>query len=246
MLPDLSMPHLKRHDDVCATPLLRRGLYAIVDVGSLSVRGLDPLEFARAVVSAHPAALQIRAKELEARELLALLRAAGPMCRAAGVPMVVNDRVDLAVLAGCCAVHVGQCDLPIERVRRVAPGLRVGISTHTMAQLDAALALRPDYVAYGPVFSTTSKEAAEPCVGVHGLTEASTRAREAGVPLVAIGGVTLDRAAELERLATASAVIQALLLPAPSPSWQEEVAARARALHAALGGATHEAPVARA
>ncbi len=207
--------------------------------------GSNPLAFTQAVLVARPAALQLRAKELEARELLALLRAAGSLCRAAGVPLVVNDRVDLAVLAGCGAVHVGQRDLPVERVRRVAPSLRVGVSTHTREQLEAAILLRPDYVAYGPVFPTTSKEAPEPCVGIEGLASASARAREAGMPLVAIGGVTLEQAPELRKWATASAVIHALLPPSGS-SWHEEVTARAVALHTALGGSASDSPVARA
>jgi thiamine-phosphate pyrophosphorylase len=245
MMPELSASRKVDHDGASVSPGIGRGLYAVVDVSSLVPRGIDPLAFTQAVLTARPAALQLRAKELEARELLALLRAAGSLCRAAGVPIVVNDRVDLAVLAGCGYVHVGQCDLPVERVRRVAPGLGVGVSTHTLEQLDAAILLRPDYVAYGPVFPTTSKEAPEPCVGLDGLAAACARSREAGIPLVAIGGVTLDRAPELRKWASASAVIHALL-PTSGGSWHEEVTARAVALHAALGASPDSAPVARA
>jgi len=181
-------------------PALARGLYAIVDVASLATRGLDPLRFTRAVAAAGPVALQIRAKEVEARELLLLLREAGSICRAAGIPIVANDRVDLAVLAGCAYVHVGQTDLPVDRVRRVAPGLLVGVSTHGLEQLERALASQPDYVAYGPVFPTTSKADPDPCVGLDGLRTAAARAREAGIPLVAIGGVTQGCAAEVGAL----------------------------------------------
>jgi thiamine-phosphate pyrophosphorylase len=245
MMPALSAsPHLDR-EEPSMVARVARGLYAIVDVTSLMARGLAPLAFAQAVLAARPAALQIRAKELEARELLALLRAVGSMCRAAGVPLVVNDRVDLAVLAGCRYVHVGQRDLPVERVRRVAPGLGVGVSTHTPEQLEAALLLRPDYVAYGPVFPTTSKDTPEPCVGLEGLAFASARATEAGIPLVAIGGVTIEHAPDLRRLSTASAVIHALL-PEAITSWDEEVTSRALGLHAALGGTPADSPVARA
>jgi thiamine-phosphate pyrophosphorylase len=227
---------------------LRRGLYAIVDVTSLVARGLDPVAFARAVLEARPAALQVRAKELEARELLALLRAIAPLCRGAGVPLVANDRVDLAVLAGTPYVHVGQTDLAVERVRRVAADLRVGVSTHTPEQLAAALEARPDYVAYGPVFPTVSKAAPDPCVGLAGLAAASAQADAAAVPLVAIGGVTLERAPDVARWATAAAVIHALL-PASSTSSAspyEEVTARSVALHAALGGALPGAVVGHA
>jgi thiamine-phosphate pyrophosphorylase len=222
-----------------------RGLYAIVDLTQLARHGLDPVAFAQAVLVARPAALQVRAKEVAARELLGVLRAIGAMCRVAGVPMVANDRVDLAVLAGCDYVHVGQDDLSAERVHRVAPGLGVGVSTHTPEQLAEALLAQADYVAYGPVFSTPSKVDAEPCVGLDGLAHASARAREAGTTLVAIGGVTLERAPELRKWADASAAIHALL-PSSKEGGYAEVTARAIALHAALGGDSTEPSVAPA
>src|SRR5579859_5956851 len=112
-----------------------RGLYAIADVGTLAARQLDPLAFAEAVLTVRPAAVQLRAKNAPARETLALLRALAPMCHRVGVPLVANDRADFALLAGCDLVHVGQEDMPVERVRRLAPGIGVGLSTHTLEQL---------------------------------------------------------------------------------------------------------------
>src|SRR5580700_516266 len=143
-----------------------RGLYAIVDATALEAHGIEVIAFAEAVLSAPLAALQLRAKDVSARQALALLRELAPMCHRAGVPLVANDRPDLAVLAGCDMVHVGQEDMPIDRVRRIAPGLRVGVSTHTPEQLGAALAVRPDYVAFGPVFATSTKKDPAPIVGV--------------------------------------------------------------------------------
>jgi thiamine-phosphate pyrophosphorylase len=213
------------------------GLYAIVDVGTLSARRLDPIAFARAVLSVGPAALQLRAKDIQARETLALLRELAPMCHSAGVPLIANDRPDLAILAGCDAVHVGQTDMPIDRVRRLVPGLGVGVSTHDLGQLDAALAARPTYVAFGPVFETSTKRDPDPVVGVAGLRVAYGRAAAARVPLVAIGGVTRDRARELVGAADAVAVIAELLPPMvvageapPAADILGEVTARARAL----------------
>src|SRR5580700_10575177 len=162
-----------------------RGLYAIVDAAALEACGIEIIAFAEAVLSAPLAALQLRAKDVSARQALTLLRELAPMCRRAGVSLVANDRPDLAVLAGCDLVHVGQDDMPIERIRRIAPGLGVGVSTHTIEQLDAALTARPAYVAFGPVFETTTKVNPEPCVGVGGLRTAYARARAAGIPLVA-------------------------------------------------------------
>jgi thiamine-phosphate pyrophosphorylase len=213
------------------------GLYAIVDAGALDQRSLNPVAFAEAVLSVFPAALQLRAKNVSARETLALLRELAPMCHRAGVQLVANDRPDLAILAGCDLVHVGQDDMPIERVRRIAPGLGVGISTHSLEQLDVALAARPEYVAFGPVFPTTTKINPDPVVGVAALSTAYARARAAGIPLVAIGGINYERARSIIATTDAVAAIADLLpasLAATGPrSVAEvllEVTARARAL----------------
>jgi thiamine-phosphate pyrophosphorylase len=208
-----------------------RGLYAIADVTTLADRRLDVVAFARAVLAARPAALQLRAKDLPAREMLALLRALTPMCRHAGVPLVANDRVDVAALAGCDYVHIGQEDGPIEIAHRIAPNLRIGVSTHTPEQLLRALEHRPAYVAYGPVYATSSKANPDPVVGLVGLRGAHAVARAAGVPLVAIGGITMERAPEVAAASDAAAVIAALV---PEGADYAEVTARARRLHAAL------------
>lgn len=212
-----------------------RGLYAILDVAILSARRIHPLAFAGAVLSVRPAALQLRAKDLSSREILALLRSLGPLCRAARVPLVCNDRADLASLAGCGLVHLGQDDASIDLVRRLSPELQVGLSTHTPDQLARALLLRPAYVAYGPVFPTESKPDASPVVGLDGLRVAAALAREAGIPLVAIGGIDLARAPEVRKLAPAAASIGYLV-----PLEAHEIADRASALHAALGGGARE------
>jgi thiamine-phosphate pyrophosphorylase len=142
-----------------------RGLYPIVDVDSL--RGLEssPLsivEFAKRVLLARPPVLQLRAKHSGARDTLELLRALRPLCTQAGARLFANDRPDLAALAECDGVHVGQDDLPVAVVRQIAPQLLVGVSTHDLSQLMAALAEQPDYVAFGPVYGTVSKERADP------------------------------------------------------------------------------------
>jgi thiamine-phosphate pyrophosphorylase len=214
-----------------------RGLYAIVDAAALEARGIEVIAFAEAVLSAPLVALQLRAKDVSSRQALSLLRELAPMCRRAGVPLVANDRPDLAVLAGCDLVHVGQDDMPIDRVRRIAPGLRVGVSTHTLEQLDEALAARPDYVAFGPVFATSTKKDPAPIVGVDLLRAAHTRARAAKIPLVAIGGITQERAIGIVDDAEAVAVIAALVPQAPAgdrprsaADLVREVAVRARRL----------------
>ncbi|MGD0677633.1 MAG: thiamine phosphate synthase [Polyangiaceae bacterium] len=213
-----------------------RGLYAIVDMGALKALDLEPTAFAEAILSVRPAALQLRAKDAAAREVLGLLRALSPMCHRVGVPLVANDRPDLALMAACDQVHVGQEDMPIERVRRLAPGIGVGVSTHTPDQLEAALAARPAYVAFGPVFATRTKGNADPVVGVAALHAAYLRASAAGVPLVAIGGISREKVHLLVGSADAVAVISELLPPVLSAARRTrddvlaEVVQRARAL----------------
>jgi len=213
-----------------------RGLYPIVDLDSLGAISDSPqkiLEFAALVLAARPPLLQLRAKHTGARDTLALLRALKPLCGAAGTRLIANDRPDLAILAECDGVHVGQDDLPVAVVRELAPQLLVGISTHNPAQLAAALAEKPDYVAYGPVFGTASKERPDPTVGVVGLSRAHDAARAAGIPLVAIGGISLARAAEVSGACELGAVIAALR---PDPNSFSGVSDAARALHHAFGG----------
>jgi thiamine-phosphate pyrophosphorylase len=187
-----------------------RGLYPILDVQALTARGIDPLAFADAVLSAHPPILQLRSKLGGARDPLSLLRELLPRCRRVKTLLYANDRPDLALLAGADGVHLGQNDVPAEALREFAPGLGFGLSTHDLAELDQALAERPNYVAFGPVFATQSKQDPERVVGSGLLREAGLRARSAGIPLVAIGGIDLERASEVAEHADLGSVIGAL------------------------------------
>ncbi len=211
-----------------------RGLYPIVDVDSLQKLGgvpLDIVRFAERVLEARPPLLQLRAKHSGTAETLELLRALRPLCSAVGTRLIANDRADLAALGQCDGVHIGQEDLPLSVVRLIAPGLLVGVSTHDLAQLEQALAEKPDYVAFGPVFGTASKERPDETVGVARLGEAHLKARAAGIPLVAIGGITLERAALVAPHCELAAVIAALR---PAPDSLLGVSERARALQQAL------------
>ena len=223
-----------------------RGLYPIVDVDSLRELSRQPerepnaagtnavLAFAERVLLARPPLLQLRAKHAGTRETLELLRALKPLCSQFGTRLIANDRPDLAVLAQCDGVHIGQDDLPLRLVRLLAPGLLVGVSTHSLEQLSAALTEKPDYVAFGPVFGTSSKERADPAVGLSLLGQAHAAARSAGIPLVAIGGINLERAQKVAEHAELAAVIAALQ---PDRRSLEGVTEAAQALHAVLTAA---------
>ncbi len=208
-----------------------RGLYAIIDVTTLRARGLSIASFARAVAAAKPCALQLRAKDASSSETLSLLREIHPACREAGVPLFANDRVDLAVLAGCEGVHVGQDDMPVSLARSIGRGLKIGISTHDLAQVERAIADRPDYVAFGPVFATKSKANPDPVVGVDALSEV---VRLCDRPVVAIGGIDAERMAEVGRVCPVAAVIGALVPEGLGANDMQWVTDRARELHATL------------
>jgi len=131
----------------------------------------------------------------------------------ADVQLIVNDRADIARLAGAAGVHVGQDDLPPDAARRIVGRERiVGLSTHTTAQVDAAVREPVNYIAIGPVFGTASKATGYDAVGLAMVQQAAARAHARGLQVVAIGGITLDRAEEVVRAgADAVAVISDLL-----------------------------------
>ena len=178
-----------------------RGLYPIIDTDLCAARRLDPLAVAAGCLRGGARLLQLRAKSLPPAQLLPL---ATRMVRTAaehGGIVIVNDRADLARLAGAGGVHVGQDDLPPAEVRLVFGEGLIGLSTHDPAQVDAALASGVDYVAVGPVFGTATKDTGYTARGAALVTYAAGR----GTPIVAIGGMTVARAA-LARAAGASAV----------------------------------------
>jgi thiamine-phosphate pyrophosphorylase len=188
-------------------------LYAIIDVEFCKSHGLHALDFTREVCAARPACIQLRAKHSTPRDTLEMLRSLVALAHPQEIRVYANDRPDLAILGGADGVHVGQNDLPVSSVRKFAPSLRVGVSTHNELQLSDALEHRPDYVAIGPVFSTLTKQDAEPSIGIDGLALAAQLARAAQIPLVAIGGIDHSRAREVTAHADMIAVISALLPP---------------------------------
>jgi len=146
--------------------------------------------------------VQLREKTLDDRELLPVLEGTRAITRRLGVPLVVNDRPDLAVLVGADYVHVGQDDMPTEAARRF--GVPVGLSTHSPAELDAAEA---DYVGVGPVYATPTKEG-RPAVGLELVRYAAEHAR---VPWFAIGGIDAGNVADVVAAgATRVAVVRAI------------------------------------
>ncbi len=165
-------------------------LYPILDVSSFA-SAVDAtgaiLDFARAIRAAGVNWLQYRDKVGNSRQMLSHARELRRVL-GAEVTLIVNDRADLALAAGFDGVHVGQDDLPVEAVRRIVGAkMIIGTSTHNPEQLRVAELTDADYLAIGPVFSTSSKLNPDPVVGLEGVRLARSLTTK---PLVAIGGIT--------------------------------------------------------
>jgi thiamine-phosphate pyrophosphorylase len=184
--------------------------YPILDSGLLAHRGIRVLDAADAFLSAGVGILQFRQKGQVTRATLADLEAVAALCRSANVPLVVNDRADLARMVGA-ALHLGQDDLPPVAARGVVgPETAIGFSTHNEAQLRAAVEEPVDYLALGPVFGTSSKENPDPVVGIEELRRLRPLTSR---PLVAIGGIKRSNARDVFATGADSVAIIGDLIP---------------------------------
>ncbi len=193
------------------------------------MRALDPKNVFRAWIDAGVKLIQLRAKRLSGGPLLTLAAEFAGEAREAAATFILNDRADLARLAGAAGVHVGQADLhPADARHLLGPDAIIGLSTHSAGEFSAALDEPVDYVAVGAVFPTSIKGPTHPTVGLPFVSDAASRAAARRLPLVAIGGITLDTAPRvIDAGASAVAVITDLIA--------DDVAARARAFLEALG-----------
>jgi thiamine-phosphate pyrophosphorylase len=192
-------------------------LYVILDAALLKTPEID---CAKSLVDAGVCLVQYRNKRATARDLFESSRELAAFFKPHQVRFIVNDRADVAALADADGVHVGQEDLGVAEARAViGAGKWVGVSTHNEQQVVEAAGSSADYVAVGPIFATGSKMNPDPVVGV-GLVRRARAMTEK--PIVAIGGITVERAAEvLEAGADSVAVISDILAA-------EDVGRRAR------------------
>jgi thiamine-phosphate pyrophosphorylase len=207
-------------------------LYAILDAGSFPDANAL-LAAAEDLISAGVTLIQYRNKSGDARVMLEQARelrslashpnAAKDTALGWGthspVRLIMNDRADLALLAEFDGVHVGQDDLSPESVRKIiGPDRWLGVSTHNPEQLAAADKSSADYLAIGPVFSTSSKDKPDPVVGLEGVRRARQLTRK---PLIAIGGITRANAASVIEAGADSVAVISDLLPDPGKSAEE-------------------------
>jgi len=193
-----------------------RGFYAVLDG--------DDEQLARVLVGAGGArVLQVRLKDAAASDVVRVATMARRVCDDAGAKLVVNDRIDVALAVGADAVHLGQTDVPLADARAiVGTRLAIGVSTHDLEQVRRARDGGADYLGFGPVFATQTKHNPDPVQGLTGLRAAVALSGQ--LPIVAIGGITIDRAREI--YATGAAAICAIA----AVNRAQDVAGAARAM----------------
>ncbi len=163
-------------------------LYPIVD--TLGDPALSHVDLAAAMLEAGVRLLQLRVKDRPTREFVDLARAVKAVADRHGARLIVNDRADIAKLIDAAGVHLGQEDLPAQAAREILGAEKIiGVSTHNLEQAEtAARAGIADYLGFGPIYATTSKERPDAVQGVEGLRLVRGRVR---LPIVAIGGITV-------------------------------------------------------
>lgn len=207
-------------------------LYVILDQALLTI---SETECAQKLADAGVRLLQYRNKNSSPRELLESAKRLSSVLRPNGVTFIVNDRADVAYLSGASGVHLGQEDLGVEEARAVLGSEKlIGVSTHNREQFQQAAATSADYIAVGPIFSTSTKAKPDPVVGTAFIREVRPLTDK---PIVAIGGITLERAAEVIKAGADSVAVISDILRAPDPG------ERAREFINLLEAANHAATV---
>jgi thiamine-phosphate pyrophosphorylase len=207
-------------------------LYVILDATLLKN---SPQNCAQELAAAGVRLMQYRDKAGSARVLLQASRELVSSLKPHGVSVVVNDRPDVAALAGATGVHVGLDDLTPEQARAVVgEEMWVGVSTHNLEQFRGATVSSADYIAVGPIFATTSKENPDPVVGLELIRQVRKLTEK---PIVAIGGITLERAASVIAAGADSVAVIRDVVCAAKPG------ERARRFLETLEAANHAAAV---
>jgi thiamine-phosphate pyrophosphorylase len=187
-------------------------LYAIIEPTLLTI---SELALAEALAESGVELIQYRNKTASSRQIFEISLQLSKLLLPRGARFIVNDRPDIALLADAGGVHVGQEDLGVEDARAICGRERwVGVSTHSLEQVAAADRTSADYIAFGPIFPTSTKQNPDAVVG----TELLRRARKmTAKPIVAIGGITLERAAEVYRAGADSLAVIRDLICAANP-----------------------------
>jgi thiamine-phosphate pyrophosphorylase len=188
-------------------------LYLVTDQ-KLSL-GRELLDVVMEAVAGGVSIVQIREKDCGSRDFFQLALAMKNALIKTGVPLIINDRVDVAIAAGAHGVHVGQTDLPCRVVREmIGPDKILGVSINTFEQINEVEKLDIDYLSLSPVFPTPTKPDTTPAFGIEGLKKARQKTRR---PLITIGGVNKDNLREIITAGMDGAAVVSAICSAPSP-----------------------------
>lgn len=179
-------------------------------------RGLDLLNIIVRAVEAGATIVQLRAKNLPAKDFLDMSLAASAKLGKRGVPLIINDRVDIALAGKASGVHLGQDDMPHSYARALLGHSRlIGISVSTVEEAHRAEQEGADYIGVGPVFPTSTKDCGRPPLGLEGLRKIR---RAVGIPILAIGGVNVSNAAETIKAGADGLAVISAIMKAPDVS----------------------------
>lgn len=187
-------------------------VYPITDT---QLSGLSHAEQVARLIEGGTTLIQLRDKHATPREFYREAAAALQIARDHHARLIINDRVDIALALKADGVHLGQTDMPAEAARRLlGPEAIIGFSTHNITQAKLATALPVDYLAFGPIFQTSTKENPDPVAGLFALEE--VRTIKGSLPLVAIGGITLSNTIEVLKAGADAVAMIAELIADPT------------------------------
>jgi thiamine-phosphate pyrophosphorylase len=185
-------------------------LYGILDLGYVDAGSAT--EVADGMLDGGVQILQLRAKGRTAGEILSVAQGLAVICRKFGVPLILNDHPELVGEAGADGVHVGQDDVSVAEARSLAgEGAIVGLSTHSLAQAEASVVLRPDYIGFGPLFATPTK----PDYAAIGTGDVREVHRRVSLPVFCIGGIKRENLKAVIEAGAQRVVIVSGILTAP-------------------------------
>jgi len=194
-------------------PAFDPAVYLVTDRGL--ARGRDLLEVVAEAVAGGAGLVQLREKHADTRQFLDLARALAALLAPSGVPLLINDRIDVALAAGADGVHLGQTDMPVDMARAMlGPGALIGLSVETPEQAREAEGLDVDYLGVSPVFATPTKADTGPAWGLDGLAGLASWSRHV---LVAIGGIGPGNAAQVARAGARGVAVVSAICAADSP-----------------------------
>jgi thiamine-phosphate pyrophosphorylase len=182
--------------------LLLPPLYAVLDPEQTS--GRDPEAVLRRLLDGGAKIVQLRVKSMAPRDFLQLARSARSLTRSHDCRLIINDRADIALACDADGVHLGQEDLPLHAARKIMGQKLIGISTHDADQASEAERSGADYIGFGPMFGTTTKETGFSARGVDMLRQIRAAVK---LPIVAIGGIKENNVQEVWRAGADSAAI---------------------------------------